>query len=377
MKYLFILFIPILFSCAKKEQEKVYLPSYSEKLLQEQEVAINLPQINNGEYFFEEDSILYLNVFFLNDSTIKFNDSVFRLEKGKEDVSFMMMRTVGRENLKDFSSRIVAQSINNLVNANSINTKAIEFNLFCDSALGYKTLSAFYHNIFMLSLDDVKSINLFGENNKYVSVNYSKGLALNDMPGCIMHRRGNIFEILLNKDNQLMIESEWDLSFNDISPKVKEYYTNPNMDENLPELVVINKQVCQQQIALLSKTIVDGDSSRVNKLKEWQTKLLNVKMLGAYQTLPNRTFILLQLDMRNNYKSYLSLVDSISAGVNELKNEFCLDRYGKPYRKLNSSLYHEYQIKKVINDIFPNKINSEVYYPPIEILPIPKIYNSN
>lgn len=369
MKYLFLLFIPILFSCAKKEQEKVYLPSYSDKLLQEQEVPINLPQINNGDYFFVEDSTLYINVFFLNDSTIKFNDSVFRLKD--TTTQYYYIRNVGGKDTKDFSPEAVAKSIEVYLKKTQNSPKKNEFNLFCDSALGYKTLSTFYHNIFMLSLDNVKSINLFGENNKYVSVNYSKGLALNDMPGCIMHRRGNVFEILLNKDNQLMIESEWDLSFNDISPKVKEYYTNPNMDENLPELVEVNKQVCQQQITLLSKLILDGDSSRINKLKEWQTKLLNVKMSGAYKTLPDRTFILLQLDMRNNYKSYLSLVDSVTSGVNELKNKFCLDRYGKLYSELNESLYHEYQIKKVIDDIFPNKINSEVYYPPIEILPIP------
>lgn len=355
MKYLFLLFIPILFSCAKKEQEKVYLPSYSDKLLQEQEVAINLTQINNGEYFFEEDSILYLNVFLLNDSTIKFNDSVFRLKDTA--TQYYYIRNVGGKDTRDFSPETVAKSIEVYLKTTQNSPKKIEFNLFCDSAIGYKTLSAFYHNIFMLSIDDVQSINLFGENNKYVSVNYSKYTILTH-PVCFWQRY--IFEVLVNKDNQIMIENDRDLSFNDIIPRVQDYYTNPNMDENLPLLVEVNKQICNQQIEILKQQI-DDDIDKIEKLKEWEGKLLNVSLLGAYQTLPRSTFIFIQSDKSNSYKTYLSVIDSITAGVNELKNKFCLDRYGKAYEELNTCLYTDYEVKKAIGNIFPNKINSPTY----------------
>lgn len=373
MKYLFLLLIPFVFSCAKKEQEKVHLPSYSEKLFKEQEVTINLPQINNGDYFFEEDSTLYINVFFLNDSTIKFNDSVFRLKD--TTTHYYYIRNVEGKNTKDFSPEAVVNSIEDYIKTAEDSPKTIEFKLFCDSALGYKTLSAFYHSIFKLSLDNVNSINLFGENNKYVSVNYSKPLGPHF--GCILIKMSNIFEVLVNKDNQIMIENDWNLSFNDISPKIKEYYTNPNNDNDLPILVEVNKQICNQQIKILKQQIA-ADTSKIEKLMEWEVKLLNVSLLGAYKTLPRSTFIFIQSDKRNSYKTYLSVIDSISEGVNELKNNFCLDRFGKTYEELNTCLYIEYEVKKAIDNIFPNKINSLTYL--IEEIPPPpppKVYTSN
>lgn len=365
MKYLLLLLVPFVFSCQEEEKEQPKLLSYTEKLFQQEDLSINLPQINNGEYFFENDSTLYLNVFILNDSTIKFNDTTFNLSDSNSSFDYYMIRNIGVDSTKDFSPEAVVKDINSFVNSNK--EKNIEFSLFCNSTISYKTLSAFYHHIFMLSLNDVNAINLFGANNQFVSVNYSKYFH-NDVIACFWE--SSIFEILVNKNKQIMIENDWDLSFNEIKPRVMIYYTNPNNDENLPELVEVNEKICNQQIALLKKFIEDGDSSKIDKLKEWQAKLLNVSLLAAYKTLPRRTFIFIQSEKANKYTTYLSTVDSISGGVMELKNNFCMDRFGREYSKLNTNLYIDYQIKLAIDEVYPNKINSSTYFT-LEIPPPP------
>ena len=112
----------------------------------------------------------------------------------------------------------------------------------------------------------------------------------------------------------------------------------------------------------LKKFIEEGDSDRVDKLREWERKLLNVTMLGAYKTLPRSTFIFIQSEKANKYTIYLSIVDSIAGGVMELKNNFCLDRFGREYKKRNTNLYIDYLIKQAIDDVYPVKINSPTYF---------------
>lgn len=44
----------------------------------------------------------------------------------------------------------------------------------------------------------------------------------------------NVFIVLVNKDNQLLVEGEW-LQIGQLREKAKEFLENPNDSENLPE----------------------------------------------------------------------------------------------------------------------------------------------
>jgi hypothetical protein len=321
----------------------------------------------------KKNSVLYLNIFFLNDSTIKFNDSVYELKKSNNSIGYMLVRNVSDMN------RIHLYDYKNLVNKIQKTIKKgiyTEFNLYLDSNVLYQSLACFYHEVFMLSLDRVNHINLFGTNNRFVEVNYSKGLDLDAMPVCGMGRYNNIFKIMLNRNNQLMIEDNWDVTYKDIKPLVMEYYTNPDNSEDLPEMFLIDKRTCEVQIATLTKLVENGNSLITGKLELWRKKLLTVNTVGAYKTLPKSAFLVLQLDQQNKSSTYLSLIDSISGGVMELRNNYCIDKFGKKYEELNQNFLLERIMKKAIDMVYPNKINSLVYYGVPKPPPTPTIVPS-
>jgi hypothetical protein len=360
MKYILLLLIPFVFSCKPEKPELIRL-SYSDNLLQQNNVSINLPTINNGEYFFEEDSVLYCNVFVLDDSTIKFNDSIYKLPKGERGSVYMARNFEGNNN-NSFNVKSVVEIIGEDIKSKLKVNTTVTFNLYIDTSTHYAVLGVLYHNLFELSLDNVNQINLFGKENRFVAVNYSKGLDLRKMPVCGMMRYRNIFKILLNKSNHIMIEDNWDVDYKDIKPLIMEYYTNPNNAEELPEMVNVNKETCLQQIAILSAVIKEGDSTKVEKLNEWKAKLEAVKVLGAFKMLPKSTSIIVQADENNSYNTYFSIIDSISGGVMELRNNYCIDKFGKKYEELNHNFLLERIMKKAIDMVYPNKINSLVYY---------------
>lgn len=174
-------------------------------------------------------------------------------------------------------------------------------------------------------------------------------------------KKKNILEILVNKDNQLMIENQWDKSMDDIKPMVMEFMTNPNKSEDLPELVEVNQAICQQQIQLLEKLVEGGDTDKQKKLDEWKDKLAAVKLLGPYKTLPKAATVALQYDKGTSYGTYLGVRDEIMKGINELRDEKCLEAFGISYKALDglrAEVKTEEDKAKIsaIREVYPQKI---------------------
>lgn len=183
---------------------------------------------------------------------------------------------------------------------------------------------------------------------------------ITDPPTNIVKEK-NILEILVNKSNQLMIEKQWDKSMDDIKPMVMEFMTNPQGREDLPELEVVDKGTCQQQIAILTKIIEGGDNSVSDDLKEWQDRLDAVKLLGTYKTLPKPATIALQYDKGTSYGTYLNVRDKIMAGINQLRDDKCIEKFGISYNALEN-IRDEVKTEedkakiKAIREVYPQKI---------------------
>lgn len=174
-------------------------------------------------------------------------------------------------------------------------------------------------------------------------------------------KKKNILEILVNKDNQLMIENQWDKSLDDIKPMVMEFMENPNNSDELPEMVEVNQAICQQQIAILTQQVENGDTDKQKKLEEWQDKLTAVKLLGPYKTLPKAATVALQYDKGTSYGTYLSVRDEIMKGINELRDKKCLEAFGVSYKALDglrAEVKTEEDKAKIsaIREVYPQKI---------------------
>ena len=114
----------------------------------------------------------------------------------------------------------------------------------------------------------------------------------------IIVKERNILQVRINKDNQLMVGSDY-MEVAQLRAKAKEFIANPNDDANLPEKHVIS----------------------------------------------------VTNDVGTSYQVYIDVQNELVAAYNELRNEMALARFGKEY--LNCSEDEQ----KAIRDFYPQKIS--------------------
>jgi biopolymer transport protein ExbD len=123
----------------------------------------------------------------------------------------------------------------------------------------------------------------------------------------------NVFIVLVNKDNQLLVEGEW-LQIGQLREKAKEFMENPNDTENLPE-------------------------------KELKT----VDFFGEIPV--SKGIISLQNDLGTQYGTYLAVQNELVAAINELREELARSKFGEPLAKLSK------EKQDAIRDIYPQRIS--------------------
>jgi len=106
----------------------------------------------------------------------------------------------------------------------------------------------------------------------------------------------NVFAVLVNSKNQLMVEGE-QLNIKQLKEKTREFLLNPQKKENLPEN--------------LRKTI---------------------DYIGEVEV--TKGIISLKTDRETSYEMFIKVVNELTAAGNEIKNEFSLHHFGKKYEDL-------------------------------------------
>ena len=131
----------------------------------------------------------------------------------------------------------------------------------------------------------------------------------------IIVKERNILQVRINKDNQLMVGSDY-MEVAQLRAKAKEFIANPNDDANLPE-----------------KHVKD------------------IPLLGGACMVTEKHVISVTNDVGTSYQIYIDVQNELVAAYNELRNEMALARFGKEY--LNCSEDEQ----KAIRDYYPQKIS--------------------
>ena len=156
------------------------------------------------------------------------------------------------------------------------------------------------------------------------SMNTDKGLArrLPPPPDPAMKKQDNlkvkernVLQVRINKDNQLMVGSEY-LEVSQLKAKAKEFIANPNNDENLPEKHV-----------------------------------KNIPLLGGDVMVTENHVISVTNDVGTTYQAYIDVQNELVAAYNELRNEAAKANFGKDYAECDEDQ------KKAIRDFIPQKIS--------------------
>ena len=109
-------------------------------------------------------------------------------------------------------------------------------------------------------------------------------------------KQRNIFEILVNANDQLLVEGEY-MQITELREKAKEFIKSDVGNPNMPEFK-------EEQI--------DG--------------------LGLYPV--SKQIISLQNDNGTSYDMYIKVQNELVAAYNELRNEFAQQKFGKTYQEL-------------------------------------------
>ena len=156
------------------------------------------------------------------------------------------------------------------------------------------------------------------------SMNTDKGLARRLPPppdpnvteqSDIIVKNRNILQVRINKDNQLMVGSEY-MEVSQLKAKAKEFIANPNDDANLPEKHVVN-----------------------------------IPLLGGDCMITKNHVISVTNDVGTSYQAYIDVQNELVAAYNELRNELAEEKFGKAYAECSEDE------QKAIRDFYPQKIS--------------------
>lgn len=132
-------------------------------------------------------------------------------------------------------------------------------------------------------------------------------------------RERNVFVVLINKDDQLFVEREV-VDISELKDMTKEFFVNPNDDADLSE-----------------KRPVD------------------VPYFG--ETMVSKGVISLRNDIGTSYGKYIAVQNELAAAVNELRNEICLQQFGKKYDELDPLNDLEKEWIEAVKKVYPMAIS--------------------
>jgi biopolymer transport protein ExbD len=132
-------------------------------------------------------------------------------------------------------------------------------------------------------------------------------------------RERNVFVVLINKDDQLFVEKEV-VNISQLKELTQEFIMNPedkpNLSEKRPEIVDFFGEV------MVSKGVIS-----------------------------------LQNDIGTSYGKYIEVQNELAAAVNELRNNLCLQKFGRKFDDLDPLKENENALIESVKKVIPMAIS--------------------
>lgn len=185
----------------------------------------------------------------------------------------------------------------------------------------------------------------------------------NYIPPDIKVRDRDVFEVLANASDNLLVENEY-IQIEELKEKTKEFLTNPSDDPNLPEMELVTVELCRTRISEIKQVMEKEPTSESfniwkQDLKDWETKLMAVEKVGQYRCLPKMGIISLRNDNGTSYELYIQVQDELQAAINELRNEWSLKVYGEKYTDWDPGKEEHQEKISIIRAIIPQRITEQ------------------
>jgi biopolymer transport protein ExbD len=177
-------------------------------------------------------------------------------------------------------------------------------------------------------------------------------------------RKRDVFEVLVNAEDYLYVEEKY-VDLKDIYPMCKEFMTNPENKEDLPEMILVTEELAKEKVNFFMEEIKKDSINNNGKmaallnadLKDWQDKLLAVQVnKEPFRTLPKFAVISLQNNTGTSYKMYIDVQNELQRVINDLRDEKSKQLFNKSYFELDEKNEEDKIKLRVLRAIYPQKI---------------------
>ncbi len=171
-------------------------------------------------------------------------------------------------------------------------------------------------------------------------------------------KQRNVYEVLVNSQDQLLVEGE-PMNIRNLKEGAMEFYTNPRHSPDLPQLRLVNKSVVQENINQLRQAIAESpDNADFKKrLEDWEGKMTAIELIGEYRELPSSALISLQNDRGTSYDMYIKVQNELSSAVNQLRNDLSQEKFNVQYSELNPGDDNDKPRIMAIRAVYPQRIS--------------------
>lgn len=179
-----------------------------------------------------------------------------------------------------------------------------------------------------------------------------------DMPEPPEVKKRNVYEVLVNSQDQLLVEGE-PMDIRNLKEGAIEFYTNPRNSPDLPQLKLVTRSMVQENINQLRQAIAENPDNKdlKDKLEDWEDKMNAIELIGEYRELPSSALISLQNDRGTSYEMYIKVQNELSAAVNQLRNELAREKFNVEYSELSPSDDADKPKIKAIRAVYPQRIS--------------------
>lgn len=168
----------------------------------------------------------------------------------------------------------------------------------------------------------------------------------------------NVLEILANANDDILIEGQPG-KVEEIKDKVIEFYQHPIGTREMPAIKQVTLSSAEAMVnKYTSMASAYPDNIYIqDSLNLLERQLVAVKAIGTYNQITKDAMVTIQLDNATKFKTYLSVLDEIMAGLNELRNELSKEKFNVPYSKIEKSKVAEDVEKvKILQTVYPKNI---------------------
>jgi len=169
----------------------------------------------------------------------------------------------------------------------------------------------------------------------------------------------NVLSIFASGTGRIMIEEE-PAELEDIKDWVIKFYDHPDNAAKLPGYTNRTKSNIEADIKRFEGGVALNDPLTVNfysdSLKKWEKKLRVATLIGPYRDITDKAMVTIQLHNSTKFSVYLEILDQILMGLNELRDNMCMEKFGKPYRKLKGDVEDDKPLLEAVKQVFPKRI---------------------